>query len=93
MKYLIIVLSLLLSGCANSYYAKVGAGYKLQESQIDWYDGSSNDPISARMEVGAKSGPIIYGLSHRSQYFTGTPFNSKSEYHVNEIFVDYEWQF
>lgn len=93
MKKSIIILALLLTGCSSTYYAKIGAGYKFSESNIEWDDKSTNHPISARMEIGAKKGPIIYGVSHRSQYFTGPPFNDKMEYEATEVFIDYEFEF
>jgi len=93
MKNLLIILPILLSGCSSTYYAKVGAGYKVSESDIKWNDGSATHPISARMEVGAENGPYSYGVTHRSQYFTGKPFNNNNEYQVTEIFVDYKFEF
>lgn len=84
---------LTLTGCAESYYTKVGAGYKIDETNIQWYDSSPTSPISARIEVGAKKGNFLYGINHRSQYLSGKPFNNNSEYQVTEVFVDYVWEF
>ena len=90
MKYLLVILFLLCSGCSSTYL-KVGAGYKLNETNINWYDGSSSDPISARIELYKESGDLSYGISHHSQWFTGFPFNNNLEYSKTEVFIDYKF--
>lgn len=92
MKTLLILLSLLLSGCSSTKcftYGKVGAGYKFDEAVI-YYNGETlHDPISARLEIGKQCERWSYGVSHHSQWFNGKPFNNNNEYHKSEIFIDY----
>ena len=96
MKYLLLVT--LLTGCSSVPYVKVGAGYKLEESHINWInkDGNvknGNHPISARIDVGFDYQNWSYGISHHSQYFAGVPFNNDGEYGKTEVFVDYKYSF
>jgi hypothetical protein len=92
-KLLAVAVSLAMVGCASNVpYVKVGAGYKFKEANVDWGDGSVNDPISARIELGIENGPWSYGYSHHSQWFTGPPLNNNDEYSKHEIFVDYTWR-
>jgi hypothetical protein len=88
MKPFLIVAAILLCGCSTTY-VKVGAGYKLQESDIDWRDGSDNHPVSARVEVYKKQGALSYGVAHHSQWLQGRPFNDGLEYSKTEVFIDY----
>ena len=91
MKYLILILSLLLTACTATPYVTVGAGLKLDEPDITWNDGSdATHPVSARFEVGLEQGPWTYGVSHHSQWIDVT---SGGEYHKTEVFVDYTWRF
>ena len=60
---------------------------------MNYRDGSSNSPISARAEAGIENGPWTYGVSHHSQYLVGWPLNDDMEYEKTEIFVDYTWRF
>ena len=90
----VLVASLTMVGCAgHTPYVQLGAGYKPREANIEWKDGSTNHPISARIELGFDNGPWSYGYSHHSQWFTGWPVNSDSEYFKDEIFIDYKWSF
>lgn len=93
----IALLALLLSGCATppdcTEYATVGAGYKFHEKELYFQDGSTNHPISARMELGRECGPWSFGLSHHSQWFAGWPVNGKREYGKSEVFIDYTVKF
>ena len=107
MRKLILLVVLLMTGCANtSYYVSVGAGLKFQETNIDWVrhgKESSNVPISARIEIGAeREVPCVMmgvkcsvktGASHHSQWLAGWPVNDKGEYSKSEFFVDYKWVF
>lgn len=96
MKYSLLII-LLLTGCSSVPYIKVGAGYKLNETKIDWYNKYNttrgNHPISARIDLGFDYQNWSYGLSHHSQYLTGAPFNNASEYSKTELFIDYKWSF
>ena len=92
-KLLAVAVSLVMVGCAGHVpYAKIGVGLK-KEVEIHWRDGSTNHPLSARMEAGFENGPWTYGLSHHSQWLTGWPINNDSEYSKYEIFADYTWRF
>lgn len=92
-KLLILIPVILAFGCANkNTYFKVGSGYKFAETEINYYDGSRNHPISARFELGIEEGNLTYGISHDSQWFQGFPFNNKMEYGKSEIFVDYKFE-
>lgn len=91
-----IILLILLQGCTGTkYYTKIGVGLK-DEIKIKYNDGGDNrdleDKISARIEVGAEYGNIIYGVSHSSQWLTGFPFDNSQEYSKTEIFVDYKFK-
>ncbi len=92
---------LLLTGCSSisQPYVKVGMGYKFAETNVEFIrDGKStmsDDPISARFEVGANCvmTNVTCGMTHRSQWFSGAPFNDKKEYGVTEFFVEYTYKF
>lgn len=90
-----ILLLTLATGCASTHtpYAKVGAGYKLEETKLyRQVDGSSfNEPVSARFELGYETGNLSYGISHHSQFFSGWPFDGKAEYGKTEVFIDYKF--
>ncbi len=100
MKYLLMLL--LISGCSSipeSAYLKVGAGYKLQETNLNRIDKgvityNMNDPLTARFELGAECfiPQITCGVTHHSQWLTGKPFNDKDEYSKTEIFIDYKFK-
>jgi hypothetical protein len=93
MKFLLILI-ILCTGCSSTRnYVKVGAGYKFNETSIDFYDGASTSPISARIEAGQHNGAWSYGISHHSQWLRGWPVNNNTEYYKTELFIDYEWEF
>lgn len=80
----------------DQVYAKVGAGYKLEEENTVIIDGERYnrihiDPYSARFELGCRNGPWTYGASHHSQWGTGWPINERREPYKTEFFIDYEW--
>jgi hypothetical protein len=87
----LILITVLLSGCSTTYL-KVGTGYKLRESDIDWRDGSQSSPLTARIELFQRSGGITYGVSHHSQWLQGWPFNDDMEYGKTELFIDYTFE-
>lgn len=94
MKYLLCLL--LLSGSASAdFYLKVGAGYKLIETDhITMTTGEkvyfdTGGKISARIEIGDQRGRWSYGLSHHSQWLEGWPVNDSDESQKTEVFIDY----
>ena len=94
----ILLLVLLLSGCAGTPYVKVGVGYKIQESPHykildNGWAVEGGDPISARIQTGVENGNWTYGIDHHSQWFSGPPFDNGYEYGKTEVFVDYKWSF
>lgn len=97
----IILIGILLTGCVSpQYYAKLGAGWKFDESNQSWYHNgtrTSNTPISARAELGAEidAGPFVVsgGLSHHSQWTEGWPVNDHGEYYKTELFIDVKYVF
>ena len=91
MKKLILVLTLLMSGCAatDNAYMKVGTGYKFNEAEVRWDGGATNTPLSVRFELGSTYENFTYGYSHHSQVSSGFPFNNDKEYFKDEIFIDY----
>lgn len=102
MKLAITLSALLLTACSaiDRPYVKVGAGYKFNETIIVFTNKhgtttTGDSPISARIEVGATCllPEITCGITHRSQLFTGAPFNNQREYGVTEAFVDYTYYF
>src|SRR5690606_17190570 len=101
-KLLLLVGVIGLSGCSTlpsicegeSYnYYKIGAGVKIRETVIYYNGETTNDPISARLELGRRFGACSVGIADHSQWFSGKPFNNKHEYSVQEIFFDYEGRF
>ena len=103
MKTTMLLTVILLTGCStiSDPYFKVGAGYKFAENKItrNYADGTKqafNDPISARFELGLMECTMVNvscGVTHRSQWFSGAPFNNKKEYAVTEFFIDYTYKF
>jgi hypothetical protein len=91
MNSLIIIAAVLLSGCSTTYL-KVGAGYKFRESDIDWRDGSTSHPVSARVELYQTHGAVSYGIAHHSQWLQGWPLNDDLEYGKTELFIDYTFE-
>jgi hypothetical protein len=94
-KIISLGLCLVMSGCASTCfdYAKVGVGYKLYETKMVFDGKEFNDPITARLELGTQCDAYSFGYSHHSHYMTGFPFNNKSEYTRDEVFVDYMYKF
>lgn len=101
MKYLLIGAMLLTTGCSviQDPYFKVGAGYKVAETNMVFTTNGvrrlADDPISARVELGANCllKEVTCGMTHRSQWFSGAPFNDNKEYSVTEFFIDYTFKF
>lgn len=92
-KLLLISLILLVSGCStmkNNTYAKVGIGYKFEETAMYNKGVLIDDPYSARFEIGTSVNNFSFGLSHDSQWLSGAPFNDKEEYYKSEVFIDYK---
>ena len=83
MEKLVLVL-ILLTGCSSTPYIKVDLGAKLEET-----NRVKSHPVSFTGEIGLEFGPITGGARHRSQPFTGWPFNDSKEYYVNEFFISY----
>lgn len=76
----------------GNYYLAVGTGYKFTEYSIYVQDAAINDPVTARIELGYEVGGWSYGVTHRSQWFSGWPVNNDQEYNVTEVFVEYRWR-
>ena len=88
----VVGMALGMGGCASKpqHFCSVGAGYKIDEMELRWADGSpvgSGNP-TARIECWQQREFIKYGIAHHSQWFTGAPFNDRNEYHKTEVFVD-----
>lgn len=95
MKTITLLLILFVTGCASPWYARVGAGAKMDETHIYWERGEEMrkaSPISFRGEIGTCEGSWCYGVSHHSQFFDGAPFNDRMEYQKTELFIDYVWE-
>jgi hypothetical protein len=103
MKIVTLVVLTLLVGCTacDIPYVKVGAGYKIDETDDvkfkdtgETWKVDKSSPISARIDAGyhCKKG-VTMGISHHSQWLSGSPFNDNWEHHKTELFVDKEWQF
>jgi hypothetical protein len=101
MKKLLVIAALLLTGCSaiQDPYLKVGAGYKFAETNVAFLVNGkrvvADDPISARVELGANCiiENVTCGVTHRSQWFSGAPFNNDKEYSVTEFFAEYTYWF
>lgn len=99
-KLALLLLAVQLTACSSisDPYFKVGAGYKLSETQIEYMTNGvkriGDHPLSARFEVGAECiyKNVTCGVTHRSQWLTGAPFNNQREYGVTELFVDYTFE-
>lgn len=99
MKLLIVILSVLFVGCESipdakycDSYAKVGTGYIVDQTNIEWNDGKGErSPLSARLELGCEIDSVSYGVSHHSQWLEGFPFNNNDEPQKTELFIDYKF--
>lgn len=93
----LLLLSLFACDSKADIYIKIGSGYKLIETEyLVLSDGNRIDmetggKISARIEIGKEHGNWTYGVSHRSQWLAGYPFNDKEELEVTELFIDYKF--
>lgn len=98
---ILLIAAILLTGCSaiKQPYVKIGAGYKFAETNVVFkVDGklkSADDPISARVEIGANCiiENVTCGVTHRSQWFSSAPFNDNKEYSVTEFFIEYTYRF
>lgn len=91
-------LILLSSGCSSldnvTPYVAIGANVKINETTIDFYDGSSNTPFGAEFSIGVEVGENHeIKLHHDSNWFQGWPVNNKSEYSVDKITYTYKYRF
>ena len=88
-----------ITGCSShpvmdTAYLKIGVGYKFDEHTI--YSRATgkkfDDPISARIELGAECfiPELKCGIAHHSQWGTGWPIDDVVEPFKNEVFFDYE---
>ena len=53
--------TLMTTGCSTMEqygYLKIGAGYKVDQTEIHYRDGSTDHPISARFEAGIEKGSL-----------------------------------
>lgn len=94
MKKSIIILTCFLSGCTATPYVTIGAGYKFDQPEIHYKDGTVGDhPITARLEAGYELGEgWKVGISHHSQWFRGWPIDNRDEYGKTEFFIDKTWK-
>lgn len=94
---LLLLIVIFSSSSKADVYLKIGAGYKLIETDYivrttgEKIYFNTGGPISARIEFGQEKGNWTYGVSHHSQWFAGFPVNDGDEYQKTEIFVDYKF--
>ena len=105
----VILLAMLLTGCASSNfkcdnktpYLSVGASYKVNEFEITWFNKETGEvnqvgqsPLGGRVELGVKCENWKAGYHHASDILTNYPFDKTNrEYYKDEIFVDYVIEF
>ena len=79
----------------NKTYVTIGTGYKFDEERVYSTDSKGvrrllDDHITARIEIGYQvSKHLTVGISHHSQWLSGSPFNDTNEYYKTEFFIDY----
>ncbi len=95
---LILAIAIISNHAKADIYIKIGSGYKLIETDhIVRTTGekvyfNTGGKLSARIEIGKESGNWSYGISHHSQWLSGSPINEDgNEYQKTELFVDYRW--
>ena len=82
-------------GCTSlpDTYLTIGTGLKINETNVYFDENKFTDPISARIQLEFQiSESLSIGYNHRSQWFSGAPFNSESEYNLDELFIDYRFK-
>ena len=94
MKYLMLSLIIMISGCSSTPYWSGTLGHKFNEAVVYGSDICSSK-ISISGEIGAKfkeiyNGTIIGGVAHHSQPSCGRPFNDQWEPSKSEAFIRYE---
>lgn len=97
MKTLILLLTILLTGCAgmgDAFY-KVGLHRKIHETDIKM-SVDCNSGINAHVQLGFEVREIpglSYGLGHTSDIKCGRPFSNNMEYTSEQLFVEYKGYF
>lgn len=81
----------LLVGCSSfepKYYASIDAAYKIKEDER-----VKSHPISNSIELGMEQQGVSIFIRHRSQMFSGPPFNDDFEYFADEVGIRYKYVF
>lgn len=94
MKYLILILIVLISGCSSfgDPYLKFGLGYKFHETDIS-HSVDCNSKITVPIELGMELGGFSYGIKHESDLICGKPFKDGIEYTNDQVFIGYKFYF
>jgi hypothetical protein len=97
-KILVILVSIVLTGCKATPFVKAEMHYALDESRIEWVHGLGPDKsevykYDCTFDIGLKKGGLRGGLRHNSKCFVNKPFNDKDEYTRDGIFLGYEAEF
>ena len=98
MRYLVILLALLLGGCASApgLYLDVVAAYQIDDNS-DWYvqrdrDWQCDRPLKAEVELGYEiTDDWSVGYHHQSWWRCGGPFNDRNELYQDDIRTTYRF--
>lgn len=95
MKIVIVLLALLLTGCASApgVYLDVGAGYQIDSETDYWLQTTQSwqcsKNIAAHIEVGYEwDNGTSLGLNHQSWWLCGSGLNNDPEVYSNQILLN-----
>lgn len=91
MKKSIVLLTVLITGCANTPYARLDVGYKMHQTETRGISCDSN--ITVRVELGVMYKGYVAGVNHQSQPMCGWPVDNRAEIVIDQIFAGKIWTF
>jgi len=93
---LLVVLSILITGCTSTPYIAIGVGYQ-NDRGTDWYQHTArewtcdkHDTFHAEVGTEWDSGWSV-GYHHQSGVSCGKPFNTHPELYRDELIVTKRW--
>jgi len=91
MRILMLILSLVLLGCASTPYARLDIGYKMHQTET--LGISCDSKFVVRGELGITYKGYVAGVNHQSQPMCGWPVDNRSEIVIDQIFAGKIWWF